>query len=293
MRYVEGLMNIKFDISIDIIEPIKANYETLAASKGINNNILRHININSVKSDYDLCIVATPSVPRAQIIKEICSETLIRAWVIEKVLATSIEDLKIIQVAIGDSPAWVNNTRRLTRLYKTLQSKLLDEPLKLKVIQKDFALGCNSIHYIDAISWLSGEPLDSIFVESKSLWFDSKRIGYKEFNGTVMAETACGSKLLIDNTGKYEDDEIILCQGENIARINEGKGFVWNNNVIATGRLEYQSELTAPLVEQIILNGNCSLPTLKASCLQHAMMLKAIFQDPMLSQNEERYIPIT
>ena len=43
MRYVEGLMNIKFDISIDIIEPIKANYEMLAASKGINNNILREV----------------------------------------------------------------------------------------------------------------------------------------------------------------------------------------------------------------------------------------------------------
>ena len=293
VRYAEGISKLKNKFSLDILELDFKKFQTLIEAQILDQSVVSAVSLNSLSSHYDLCIVATPSLQRATVVQSILQRSSIDAWILEKILAPSIEDLEIIKTEIGPAPAWVNTTRRLTVLYQTINEKLLDNRLSINVVLKDFSLGCNGIHFIDTLLWLSGDNLDSISVISDGGWFKAKRKGYKEFNGKIKALTKLGSSLTIDNTKPISANQIRVEQNHDTILIDEEKGFSFNGVWYETGRLEYQSELTAPMIESIFVSGNCNLPTLSESSQQHRFLLEAFANNKFLFPNGGRVVPIT
>jgi hypothetical protein len=294
-RYLQGLTKINFSFCVDVLEPEISQFQKLDFSTDLKILQMRHMSIKTLRDYYDICIVATTSYPRKDIILDIFSNTKVNSWLLEKVLAPSIRDIECIEKVISSTPSWVNTPRRLTRLYRTLKSHIIQKPFNLEVLQKDFSLGCNSIHYIDILSWLSDSPIQNVCVESSGNWFDAKRAGYKEFNGLIEAVTKNGSKLIIKNNCYDKQNVTMLYQESSKIIIDESSGYFIDNSFIKTGRLEFQSELTKSLVEKIILSSESFLPTLRESAEQHKLLLNAISEDKNLGKEltGEGRVPIS
>ena len=297
-RYLQGFLAGDSKLVVDIIEPsdesfdigMKAVRSTL--SEEIEN--VSRVNWDSLTTRYEICIVATSAEPRAQLIESLAHSTNIEYWVLEKVLAQSEQQCSNIQTVVGSSRgAWVNTPRRRTSIYRKLKS-LLDEsrPLKFEVKFPELGLGCNAIHFIDVVSWLAAEEVSEVSIEAPGGWRRSKRQGYQDFDGKMIVRYRGGSVLDIDSHPDVANG-IEVTQGSRAYRLEESKGIKDGTHFFPC-RLEYQSELSFRLVEDI-LNGRIAdgLPTVRQSISQHLELFKAIRCCGALKLNSQDELPIT
>ena len=212
----------------------------------------------------------------------------------EKVLAQSNAQLNQILTALNNENVWVNTPRRITSLYQRLKNSLNKRgPISFLVNDPKFALACNCIHFIDAVSYLTGSRGIDVSIKSESGWLSSKRHGYLEFKGTVEVFYEDSSSLKIDNNNGVKTSIKCLLEKDEYT-IFESEGIYKNGIEICKGRLEYQSELTAYLLTSIIENNtNKFLPTLQESVAQHKLFFKGLNDEPSLSKSSSSIWPIT
>ena len=150
-----------------------------------------------------------------------------------------------------------------------------------------WGLACNSIHYIDLVSWWTGENIISVNTEKlNQKWFKSKRTGYFEVSGELLIKFSKGTELILQSDLNSVENDIKIEQSNNKWIIAESDNFTPKPNVkVLNGKLELQSEMTGPIVTQILSEGICDLPTLKESCEQHAIYLEAMINHWNLSNN--------
>jgi len=296
-RYLQGIGNLNNKLEIDIVEPNKIAYKKaikIAELDSKNNIKVTTLSMQELKGHYNLVIVATSSSPRAEIVANLAKLISSDGWILEKVLAQSLEQLKLIESSLKGQMAWVNTPRRVMSFYKDFKHLLNNcKTLSFKVNIQDFALGCNSIHFIDLVSFLSESKVDSVKIEAKSNWYKSKRLGYLEFNGVVSASYQNGSTLSIDNSPN--DSISISCAVANREfQIIEDQGVFANGEKLISGRLSLQSELTADIASSILTNEtNTFLPTLDESINQHKSFFNALSKNAILSKNLRNIWPIT
>ena len=78
----------------------------------------------------------------------------------------------------------------------------------------------------------------------------------------------------------------MIVESNNNINISENKNL--------NGQLELQSKLTGPMVQKILLDGICELPTFKESSQQHIIYLNAMLKHWNSSNNcNDIKIPIT
>jgi len=77
--------------------------------------------------------------------------------------------------------------------------------------------------------------------------------------------------------------------------IDENKGTAHSSDgIVINGRLEYQSEISQLLVEEILDKGSCELTSLKESIQQHSIFLDAMLDHWNRSNKcNHRVVPIT
>ena len=157
-------------------------------------------------------------------------------------------------------------------------------------------MACNAIHFLDLVTWWSGEQLVSIQTDQLDpLWHKAKREGYWEVFGSLKALYSNGSKLTLNCSledaaylvsVKTETETWDIQELGNIATRSDGKLF--------PGKLEYQSEITGRLIESILNTGSCELPDLETSIYQHKKLLSALFDDWNSKMYDKRSkLPIT
>ena len=283
---------------IDIIEPNVDSFKRGLQIAGVNENPLlkiQDIRLNEVKPDYTVVIIATSSKPRAKIVEDLSQLTSAKGWILEKVLACSVEELDRISTALEGQKAWVNTPRRITSIYRAMREILNDTSSVISFVVKipNFAMACNSIHFVDTVEWLSGSKLSGIRINTEGGWFDSKRAGYKEFDGSLVACFENGSELVIDNSDS-KVQKISITSGSNSYSLIESEGIYTNNSLVDSGRVEFQSELSAHLVESIANSESEGfLPSLEDSIRQHRCFFEALDLNPILSEKNNGYWDIT
>ena len=140
-------------------------------------------------------------------------------------------------------------------------------------------MACNSIHFIDLVSWWTGEDLISIDVSKlEKNWFRSKRDGYFEITGEIKANFSNGSELILKSLNHLNDEYIkVYLPNKNEILINEHEGLATSSDgQKLTGKIELQSNVTTPLIKKLILKNKCSLPTLKFSSKQHKIFIESM-----------------
>ena len=184
--------------------------------------------------------------------------------------------------------SWVNCTRRSWEFYNDLKALLpSSSPINMVVSGKQWGLGCNSIHLLDLLAYLSGTSndirIDTSQLDKKIL--ASKRSGYVEFTGTLNGKLGNNSFKFISTMDDSESqiriyNDVFNCiisenppVGHAEIKIKD-KNNIYNELNIQFN-VPYQSRLTNHVVENILNTGTCSLTQYEESMRLHLPLITA------------------
>ena len=195
-RHLQGLMKCNLPVRIEVVEPDERNRNTAAErAKQIegSGNVTELSFRNSIDeimfSEADLAIIATNSDVRADVIVKLTTKVNVRHLILEKVVYQSLEifDQQICLIEALGIKTWVNYPRRIYPFYRNLKNELpADEKVSLTISGSNWGLGCNSLHFIDLFSFLTGKSeckTDYALLDPEIL--QSKRPGFVEFSGRM------------------------------------------------------------------------------------------------------------
>ncbi len=308
-RHLQGILKLKNKINLNIIEKnkktlkiIKEKYSKYRNRKNFNNITFNHKNFKKKLQKIDLLILSTTSKNRLQLIKKLCSENIIRNFLIEKVVfqdeLSFNECLKIFKKK--NIKAWVNTPCRIYPDYLKLKKKVKSSRIRMSVKGSNINIGSNLIHYLDLFSFLASSK--NIFLEKNFLHkkiYKSKRKGFIEFGGTLIFSTRRKDKLLInDERIGFESSKINIAFDKKEILIDESSNIAtyYNSHKIKKIKFQipYQSDLTNKIAKSI-LQGSCKLPSLNVSSLIHKLMIR-IFKNAMNENSKSKkpkFIKIT
>jgi hypothetical protein len=282
-RYLQGLASSKiplniyiYDVSQHAINLAVIRWHEVKSNQSLHTLVvLQHL--DQLPGSIDLAIIATTADARLTAVQNIVERTSVRYWILEKVLAQSIEAIASIEKLLSNSEgAWVNTPRRLFAWYsKIKEASNFAGPIELYLSGDSWGLACNSIHYLDLLAWWSGEKLVSVQVSrSNYQWVPSKRPNNWELEGELMATFSSGSTAILISRPSMSNDPIKIFDSTTIVSIDELSGYAEISNASPIyGQIMMQSEITANLVESILNSGKCDLPTFEESSQLHQVFL--------------------
>ena len=313
-RYLQGLKMSSIVKHIYVVDP---NHEALVIARDRFNNILPKTSkieisynqrLENVPTHIDLAIICTNADVRIQVIKHLLSSTTIRYLILEKVAFQTIEDCRYSVKLLKKKKieAWVNCPRRLHPIVIKLKDTMFAYTHRfIKVKGSKWGLACNAIHMLDLFSFLFGDQ--DIYVDISKLHpriYHAKRNGFIEFGGMLTFKNSKGDLLCLNDKMK-EDQKTTIDFGfdkKNLLTINNRNmsfsQYNNNNELMANGdfTMPLQSELTGPVVEEILTTGSCGLSPLDESMKLHIAMLKGFIDHLNIYSEmggEQQYCPIT
>ena len=275
-RHLQALKAVKFPLEIYVVDRseeslriAKERYNAMPAGK-IHHPIeyLRDLPKNK---NYDIGIVATTSGPRAALTKKLLSNARVRYLILEKLLFSERNDYANIGRLIRAKKVktWVNCPMRMMPFYKNLKKEFSNQNITYVLHGNQSGLATDLIHHLDYMAYLTGSKefsLDTHLLDKKIK--KSKRKGYLEITGTMLAEFKNGSLGIFRCDAKessLKTIEIINSRRRYLFKEDEGEA-----------QVPYQSQLTTMLVEDLIETGKCELPAYEESTKLHLQMLEPI-----------------
>lgn len=303
-RYLQGLVALQDPSAIKVVDPSEASLdmarERLAQVQPAAAHALQFsTSMEAAPQALDLALVVTPAHCRARVVEEIAGRHQVKAWILEKVLAQSCEQLDRIEQALANNNrVWVNTPRRLMSWHQVIRAQLLPDgpvPLHVQVGGGSWGLACNAIHFIDLVAWWTKAQVQSVSADGLDGWTDSKRAGFQEVFGRLLVHYRDGSVLELSCLPDAQPAGIAVETPQGSWRLEEAAGVATGPaGQQLQGQLSFQSALTAPLVAQILQDGHCALPTLAQSVTQHRPLLQALLEHWNRSQGRhDCSVPIT
>jgi hypothetical protein len=309
-RHLQSLSLLDFETNIQVIDPYQNSLEVAKErleQMPFNNKIKVEYftEISNLSNEIDLCIVATTADIRAKIIKELVSKKHIKKLILEKVLFQNTTDLTEIDKLLekNNIDCWVNHPFRCYPIYKELKKYFTsDSAISYQVIGGGWGLGCNGLHYIDHLAFLSDTydlKLNTAFLDKQII--DSKRKGFIEFTGKLLGTLGNNNFVLESNTNttpltitiENENIKIILEEVSGWLKIAKRENsWIWEH--VETKIMYFQSELTHLITKDLFNYDHCDLPTYKDAIKLHQPFLAALTNYLNLIQDNETDIcPIT
>jgi len=145
----------------------------------------------------DVAIVATNSNVRRKALESLFDASETRLLVVEKLLFNQQADYEEVGSKFSETgaKAWVNCPMRVMPVYEQIRANIGPTPISYRVSGSQFGLVTNAIHYIDHLAHLCGcteFKLDTGGLDRNPI--PSKRPGFLELNGTLVASFADGSR---------------------------------------------------------------------------------------------------
>lgn len=304
-RYLQGLVASGHCLEIAVVDSSSESLEAARLSwiEAGGDESSHHVHwLKALPFDFqrvDVALIATSSKGRADLIDKISRAIDVRYWVLEKVLTQSSEELRTIQSALtGCEGAWVNTPRRIMSWHQSLKDAFTNRgSLEVSYSAGLWGLACNSIHFIDLVAWWSGEALVSIDTGGlEHHWHESKRAGYFEITGELLAHFSGGTSMRLSSKKDAQAKPIQISLSDGVIwDVDEPAGNARSSNgEKIDGRIEFQSQMSSGLVDNILQKGKCALPTFDESSSMHTIFLDAMLAHWNLSQNlNDDHVPIT
>lgn len=286
-RYLQGMAKYEHPLQIWVCDPSVASLERAAErwtemGAACEAHELHWISdISESSGEFDIAVLATTADVRPELSQSIAAHLTIKNWVMEKVLAQSLEGLESLQNAVGPkSAAWVNTPMHMWSLYKQLRQQFPNN-IPVNACFAGFrGLACNAIHYIDFVSRWNGARVTEVDTSGlERSWYPAKRKGFYEVDGELNLVFDDGSKLRMVTGANLPPYSVHISAADQKWQVSESEGLaVSADGKHIAGGAAFQSQLTAPLLEAIFHKGECDLPTLKQSEQQHRAFLTSLLQ---------------
>lgn len=165
-RHLQALALTKIPVSVEVVGrssqslvKAKERFEQIQGT-GFVKNVKYFQTMKSLSNLIDIAIIATNADVRRKVIEELIQYKKTRFLLLEKVVFQSVQDFQeIIELLkINQVKAWVNCRQRMCTFYQEVQKHLGNgERIIYEIQGGNWGMGCNSIHSIDLISFVSGE----------------------------------------------------------------------------------------------------------------------------------------
>jgi hypothetical protein len=294
-RHLQALSLLDFGADVFVVEPDKANrdrarvrWEEVAARTQEISPIF-HANMEDLPNEAFLAIIATNSLDRRAAIESLLDRTQVDYLILEKFLFPRLSDYAPIGELLDAKcvRAYVNCPRRMFPDYRKIREISLDSPISRIVVSGgNWGLGCNAIHYIDLIAFLSGCDDFVLGGELSPDILESKRPGYREFVGAISGKFSVGVTFRLEALPEISTPTLIMVQsrkrGLMIAEAarqyfvaTEENGYRFDERPFV---MEMQSTLTARVALSLAMKGTCDLTPYVASANHHRRLLR-LFMD--------------
>ena len=293
-RHLQALCHLENSARIDLVDPSNKSlkiacdrYEEAIPLGKHNIELYCHHSPDDLPDSLDIVIVATNSVVREKIIRDVIQKHSVKNLILEKVLFQRKIEYIEIDTFLKESSisTWINCWMRTADLFKQIKSALnLNDPIQMKVAGPRWGMGTNSIHFIDLLSFfVDCNDFKMTNVQLKNKVLDSKRKGFKEFTGRLTGVNSRGDSL--DLICKDEEEGPVTIEIQNgpeiftlVTNFVDHFDFKSSNELasrLGKVSLPYQSEMTHIWINDILTKGSCDLPTYSNSMNLHLELINA------------------
>ena len=254
---------------------------------------------------YSVCIIATSAEVRYSVLEQILKTCTIEYIVFEKVLFQTSENCILASKLLlkNGVRAWVNCPRRQYPFYVFMRSIFLgDKNINIEVKGSDWGLACNSIHFLDLHSFLTGDDAYKFdFSNIDRNVIPAKRQNFIELNGILTAQSSRGSVRLECNQDETPSNtlDVRLSSSSHDIEFSESTGIIKSASFdileqFAEFSAPLQSVLTASIVSQLVDSGNCDLVEYQSSSNIHIGYLDGVVNHLVLNFDDKlKHAPIT
>jgi predicted dehydrogenase len=304
-RYLQGFVTSRTPLQIHVVDPSAASLERAASrwqevvdTAPVEHEVAYATDFVDLPATVDLAVVASTADVRTSIVRQIQESTAVQYWLLEKVLCQVPEEIDDLLAMTADSrQAWVNTPRSAMPLYHQIRDGFaLKTPVYLQVTGGNWGLACNAIHFLELLAWLTGEFLEHVDTEGlEAGWLASKRTGFAEVNGCLLATFSQGSTLALSCSASDIPLDITIRTEAGAITIDESRGQASDDQGrVVHGEMKFQSALSGPMAETILTRGYCDLPTLAQSAVTHRAYLTAMLAHYRQSMdNSAVALPVT
>jgi len=291
-RHIESLLASDLSLDINAFDPsseARENAAGVAVKVGENTKAINAFeSIEALDGQLDVVILATDSLPRFRILKEILQAKRTKHAIVEKFLFQERQHFTQIEDALSDvsSKVWVNQWMSSEAAFSQLLRHFKGcTDIHMQVSGPNWGLCCNAVHFIEMFDVLTGrKELSLAETEFEGDPIPAKREGYFELTGSMKLETSHDTLIL----GSYGEDfptnrEIqISIKSNEVAAIGEFKPGNLKYQLTKRGITEtidlpvsFQSSMTADLVRNIVEDDRCGLPSYSNSMRHHLAVFDA------------------
>ncbi len=293
-RHLQALKSVKHQLEIFVVDPSEKSLEVAKERyDSINipdfNNV---IYINSIKkisnfSSIDIAIISTSSNVRASVTVDLIKHFQIEVIIFEKILFNKKDDYFSIEKLLNKQNirAYVNCPMRMMDFYKNIKENINGKKFKYVVSGGQFGLVTNLIHYLDHISFLNNSYeyiTDTRFLEKEVI--SSKRESFLEINGFFQVNFENGTQGFFncEPNGNAPITVQVFCDSLHFISLeSEGRiliskaenGWKWEEIKF---KIPFQSQLTTILIQELLDENKCFLPTLEESIKLHLPYLDSM-----------------
>lgn len=295
-RHLQAMALFPHPVRIHMVDPSQASldmacarFQEVKGSVGLEN-VHCCLSIKNLPDRLDLAIIATGANVRKKALDELLHRVSVPYLILEKFLFQHPEDFPAAQTALESRgvKAWVNCPRRAMAFYQDLRTRLGGgRHFGFTVAGSNIGIGCNGIHYLDLMAFLTGD--DDFTLSSEGLdpvIIPSKRPGYMEFCGHLQGSTSRGNRFSLSSFSEGSSPVTIHISTETmtcVVREQEGKawcsehrrGWAWEELSFS---MSFQSQLTHLLVQEILQSRRSRLTTFEESARLHLSIL-----DPLIT----------
>lgn len=307
-RHLQALMLADYEIDIFAVEKNPDTREKLRSEFfPVRENLSLTVceKIEDLPVDIAVAIIATASDVRREVFEELLAHAKVKFAILEKVLFQKAEDYAFVKNLIEENKmkVWVNCPRREMPAYQALKARMKScGAFTVNVTGGSWGLGCNGIHMLDLVSYLSDSGLCTVDT-SKVIprMYRSKRKGFSEFHGAIRGD--CGNCISYEFTSFDEAltptvimisaarMQVVIDESLQIMFMSaEEDQWKWKQQKF---EILYQSNLTHRTVEKILKTGTCGLPDYAVSMKLHLAMISGLSDICRACGEEGTLCPIT
>lgn len=301
-RHLQSMVELQNQCQIHAVE---INEEIINVLKTEFPNVNFITTVEKLPKELEVVVIATNSNIRRILFEQLINHSTVKNIIFEKVLFQKEDDYYFVQNKLDELKinAWVNCARREWDSYKLLKEELnACNELHISAIGGQWGIGCNAIHILDIIEYLSGNEIETLDISRlDNNVVESKRKGFYEFFGTIFG--VCGkcknySLTCIDNSAlpfrieiATEKSRYMIDEGNNYLLVSDAESnWQWKQREF---KQVYQSQMTGRVIKSIIDNGTCNLSNYESSMKLHLKYIIPLIDFFKSNGMEGNLCPIT
>lgn len=301
-RHLQSMIELQNDYNIFAVE---VNPETVKQLSEEFPGVHFLTTIYELPTELNAAVISTNSNIRRLVFDDLTKQCKVTNIIFEKVLFQRENDFFFVHEKLNEMGinAWVNCARREWNSYQTLKEELSPcREIYLSATGGQWGLGCNGIHILDLVEFLSGQSVEMLDIGKLEKGIvEGKRKGFYEFYGTITGSAGRCKNFTISCINQSalpfrieittESSRYMIDEGHNFMLVSNAESeWEWNRRDF---KQVYQSQMTGRVIKSIIEKGTCNLPVYESSMLLHLKLIRPLVDFFKLNGMEDDLCPIT